>query len=175
MSKHGVRLVPGADGSFELIFDDTPFGRSLERKTVPIGDKLRQTYVAVYDQKHNRQFYRDKVIDQYARIQSFKDECLIENIIKRYAGGDLSVLNRSQGMYGDFTAFPSDPRSAHDLIMRAKEVYDSVPEEEKSKAFDGSFEGFLATFGDNASLARYLESRVASTTTTEEVKSDGKE
>lgn len=172
-SKTGVHLIHDPDGSFHLEFDDTRLGRNMQRRVAASGSKLRQTYVAVYDPNHNRQFLPDKKIDQYARIQSFKEQCLIENIIKRCTGGDLTALNQMQGMYGDISEFPNDPRSMHDLLRRAKEVYDAVPKEERLSAFGGTFENFLATFGDNQSLDRYLQSRM--TNPTEEVPENGAE
>lgn len=174
MSKYGVRILPSDDGGFRLVFDSTPYGRALERHHAPAGDALRQTFVAKYDENHNRQFFKDKKIDQYARIQSFKEQCLIENIIKRCTGGDYSGLNRVQGMYGDISQMPMDPRSAHELLIRAREVYEKIGEEEKQRDFSGSFETFLGTFGDNQALDRYLKSRVKTETKTE-VPVDGKE
>lgn len=174
MSKYGVKLLPSQDGGFTLVFDDTPYGRALERHHAAVGGALRQTYVAVYDDNHNRQFTKDKKIDQYARIQSFKDQCLIENIIKRCAGGDYSGLGRMQGMYGDFSCIPTDPRTAHDVIIKAREVFDNLGEEERTSAFANDFETFLGTFGDNKALAEYIQSKRVTNTNTE-VPEDGKE
>lgn len=173
MSKSGVHLIHDEDGNFHLEFDDSPRGRAAQRHVAAVGSPLRQTYMAVYDSNHNRQFVEDKKIDQYARIQSFKDQCLIENIIKRCTGGDLTALNQVQGMYGDISGMPNDPRSMHDLLMRAKEMYETVPQEEQISDFGGSFENFLATFGDNQSLARYLQSRMKQPD--KEVPTDGAE
>lgn len=174
MSKHGVKLMPSEDGGFTLVFDDTPYGRALERHHAAVGGALRQTYIAAYDENHNRQFAKDKKIDQYARIQSFKEQCLIENIIKRCVGGDYSGLNRLQGMYGDFSCIPTDPRTAHDVIIKAKEVFDNLNAEERKQDFADDFENFLGTFSDNKALAEYIQSKRVTNTTTE-VPADGKE
>lgn len=173
LSKSGVHLIHDPDGNFHLEFDDTPKGRAMKRHVAASGQKLRQTYVATYDEGHNRVFHKDKQIDQYARIQSYKDQCLIENIIKRCVGGDMSVLNQAQGMYGDITAMPTDPRSMHDLLLRAKEVYERVPKEVQVSDFGGSFENFLGTFGDSQKLDRFIRSRM--NTKKEEVPADGTE
>lgn len=159
-SKTGVHLVSDGDGGFKLLFDDTRRGREAERRFAAGGSGLRQTYVATYDSNHNREFHKDKKIDQYARIQSYKEQCLIENIVKRCLGGDLSVLSQTRGMYGDITGLPSDPRAVYDVMNRAKEVYEKIPQEEKLRDFGGTFEGFLACFGDNQSLVEYLSKRV---------------
>lgn len=174
MSKHGVRLLPNKDGGYSLEFDNTPYGRALSRHHAAVGEPLRQTYIATYDDNHNRIFSKDKKIDQYARIQSFKDQCLIENIIKRCVGGDYSGLNRMQGMYGDFTGIPNDPRYAHDLLGRAKEVFDSLGAQERKSDFADDFETFLGTFGNNKALADYIQSKRVTSTETE-VPADGKE
>lgn len=174
MSKHGVRLFPDKNGGFSLEFDDSPYGRALSRHHAAVGAPLRQTYIATYDENHNRVFSKDKKIDQYARIQSFKDQCLIENIIKRCVGGDYSGLSRMQGMYGDFSGVPTDPRSAHDLIIKAKEVFDTLGEEERKTDFADDFETFLGVFGSNKALADYIQSKRV-VNVEKEVPTDGKE
>lgn len=155
-SKTGVRIVQDPDGSYHLEFANTPKGREAKRRAARAGSPFRDTYIAVYDNGHNRQFKREKQIDQYARIQSFKDQCLIENIIKRCLAGDETVLSVSPGFYGDISAFPSDPRSFHELLLKARSIYEAFPEEQKIEEFGGSFDAFLSTFGDGQSLEGYL-------------------
>lgn len=71
--------------------------------------------------------------DQYAITQSFKDECDINRIISRYQAGDISLLSRVQGLYSDFTGFPSDPTEMMQLGLLANSAWDNLDPEFKLK------------------------------------------
>ena len=71
--------------------------------------------------------------DQYAITQSFKDECDINRIIARYQAGDISVLSRVQGLYSDFTGFPSDPTEMMQLGSLANSAWENLDSEIKLK------------------------------------------
>lgn len=173
LSKTGVRLVKTEDG-YSVVFDNTIKGREAARSCAAVGDRLRTTFIAVFDKHQNRQFVREKDIDQYERIQSFKDQCLIENIIKRCLNGDPNALNVRNGFYGDFTSMPADARAFHEVLNNAKALFEGLSEEERQTEFGGSFENFLGTFGDNTRLDQYLQRRM-STNNGQEVNNDGQE
>lgn len=161
ISNSGVHLVSDGNGGFRLDFDDTRIGRAKKRYVAAVGEKTRQTFIAVNDSNNNRQFVPDKKIDQYARIQSFKDQCLIENIMRRCLNGDPSALNVRQGFYGDVSAFPRDLRGMYGVMEHAKEVFEGLSNEVKNDEFKGSFELFLDSFGDPANLERFMARYVA--------------
>lgn len=64
------------------------------------------------------------IISEY--INSFRDECLIENIIRRFNNGDLSALNRVQGAYIDSTQLPKDIHTANKMLNYAQTIYNSL-------------------------------------------------
>lgn len=172
LSKTGARLVKTEDG-YSVVFDNTIKGREAARNCAAVGSRLRTTFIAVFDKNQNRQFVREKDIDQYERIQSFKDQCLIENIIKRCLNGDSNALNVRNGFYGDFTSMPTDARAFHEVLNNAKALFEGLTEQERQAEFGGSFENFLSTFGDNSRLDQYLQRHLSNNT--QEVKNDGKE
>lgn len=59
--------------------------------------------------------------------QSFKDECDINNIMKRYnATGDISHLNMRMPEYGDFSS-PVDFQSALNTVMESEAMFADLP------------------------------------------------
>lgn len=163
----GIKLVQDDDGSFRLIADKPAGKRYLSCS----GSGDRQTFTAV-DKDGNRSFVPDRVIDQYAYIQSFKDECLIENIIKRAVGGDVTVLSKVQGQYGDFTETPTDLRGLFNVMNDAKGVFDALSEEEKAKYGD-NFDDFIGSFATAEGIMAFLQSQSPQVATpVEEVKTD---
>jgi phage internal scaffolding protein len=59
-------------------------------------------------------------------IQSFKDECDINTIMKRFeATGQVSHLNNRAPQFGDVDAF--DFRTAMDLVLDARAKFDALP------------------------------------------------
>jgi hypothetical protein len=84
--------------------------------------------------------------DIYQEIQSYAEECKIENIIARAAAGDTAALNQRQGMYGDFTNTPKNLAEAQNIILKLSAEFDSLPIEIKKK-FDNSKEKYVQEFG----------------------------
>lgn len=80
--------------------------------------------------------------DLYASIQSHKDSCDINLILKRYARGDVSALQKRQGMFGDFTDAPSSYAEALNSMIVAEQYFNSLPLETRAQ-FDHNFHRFL--------------------------------
>lgn len=85
-------------------------------------------------------------LNQQELIQSFKDECDVALLVKRYENGDASALARLQGVYMDTTSIPRDPTDAYNVVRKAHEIFDSFDESIKNR-FNNSFETFVSTFG----------------------------
>lgn len=80
--------------------------------------------------------------DLYASIQSHKDSCDINLILKRFARGDVSALQKRQGMFGDFTDAPSSYAEALNSMIIAEQYFNSLPLETRAQ-FDHNFHRFL--------------------------------
>lgn len=81
------------------------------------------------------------------KIASFEESCDIHTLIKRFNEGDLTALNKRQGMYGDFTNMPKNMAEMLQLQIDARIAFDSLDVETKKK-FDNDLNKFLATAGD---------------------------
>ena len=92
-------------------------------------------------------------LNQQELIQSFKDECDVALLVKRYENGDASALARLQGVYMDTTSIPRDPTDAHNLVRKAHEIFDNLDESVKSR-FGNSFETFITTFGVSSDIIK---------------------
>lgn len=75
--------------------------------------------------------------------QSFKDECDINNIMKRYEK-DLLLehVNRFQGRFGDFTG-AVEYHEACNIVMRAEEMFMALPATVRAR-FENDPAAFLA-------------------------------
>lgn len=86
--------------------------------------------------KHNIQEY----------IDSFEESCSLENIIARYANGDISALNVNVPNFGDFTEFPKTYAELLQLQIDSNNLYNSLPKEIKQK-FDNDVNKFFVMSG----------------------------
>ena len=84
----------------------------------------------------------------YAEIQSYKDSCDINKIVERYAAGEIDILNQIQGVYGDFSAAPTDLAESYRISRDLEYQFDRLPIEIKEK-FDNNFYVWLKSVGSN--------------------------
>ena len=116
----------------------------------PETSRLVTTYSLSFDENGNKKLVVKDVIDRYKVIQSFKDECDIENIVHRATiTGDYSILNRSDPLYGDFSDLPSDFMQLSNVMKNAEDLYKNS----FSEKFE-TFESFLDSF---SSQEKFLE------------------
>lgn len=129
---------------------DGPAFRSLlgphKRFHCPAGSRDADTFEIQIDKKGHKSLKWVGTHDIYQDIQSYKEECSIENIIARAAAGDLNALNRSQGFYADITESPKDLAEAQRNILKLSNTFDALPADIRAK-FDNSKEVFVNEFG----------------------------
>lgn len=80
----------------------------------------------------------------YDYIQSHKESVDINVILKRYAKGDVTALQRRQAMFGDFSDAPSTYAEALNSMILAEQYFNSLPLETRAK-FDHNFHRFLVS------------------------------
>lgn len=73
------------------------------------------------------------------------ESCDVNNIVSRFASGDISALQQVQGSYMDMVGMPSDLRGMHDMISNLENAFNSMSEDQR-KNFD-SFEDWLGSVG----------------------------
>ena len=82
----------------------------------------------------------------YERIQADLEQCKIENILKKVAMGDLTMLNQAEPMYVDATTMPKTLMEAQNLVIRMKDEFSKMPTEVKEK-FNNSAEQYVSEMG----------------------------
>lgn len=120
-----------------------------EVKMVPNspGNAIEKTYVQRYKKDGTPYLEESGTKNNVEIVRSFKDVCDYEKIIKRYRQtGDISLLQRSKGVYADMSDFPDSLIEAYDVIQRAQNVFYTLPVETK-EFYGNSFSRFLADFG----------------------------
>ncbi len=80
----------------------------------------------------------------YDYIQSFKESVDINVILKRFAKGDVTALQRRQAMFGDFSDAPATYAEALNSMIVAEQYFNSLPLETRAK-FNHNFHTFLVS------------------------------
>lgn len=122
----------------------TAFNRGSQRYFADPGRGIRDKMSVVVDNKGCRYLEKVGETDLYEYIQSHKDSVDLKQIIERCVlSGDVSMLQRMQGSYGDYVGIPGDLRSLEHLRMGAEDVYNALSDEIKAKiGFEEFLEGF---------------------------------
>ena len=124
----------------------TPYTRVGTHFYAPEGSRMAKEYEIKIDKKGHKVLTYVGEHDIYPEIQSYAEECKIENIIARAAAGDINALNARKTFYADVTDTPKDLADAQNQILKLKNGFDRLPAEIKEK-FDNSTEQFVMTFG----------------------------
>lgn len=107
------------------------------------GNPIKQLYSGSYNERGQVELKEDGTEDLYAYIQSFAESTDIHTILKRYQNGEVDVLEKVQGFYGDITEMPHTYAEALQRIADSEKVFMSLPVEVRAK-FGHSFSEFLA-------------------------------
>lgn len=122
-----------------------------ERFVQPSGSGVKQLYSPTFDKRGVMSLEPSGEEDLYGYIQSHADSCDIHVILKRFEQGDLSVMQRVQGVYGDFTQMPKTFAEALNTLIAAEQYFDSLPVDVRAK-FGHNFSQFIASM-DSTSFA----------------------
>lgn len=101
-----------------------PFSPSSDSSDPCISNPFSPPFLTAYGPKQrNRMFFNP---DTDRTKQSFKDECDINVIMRRYAAtGQVDHLNQRSPMYGEIPA--TDFMAAMQLVVEAKHQFDALP------------------------------------------------
>lgn len=108
------------------------------------GSRTKVLYSPVFDKKGVMHLSESGVHNLYAEIQSHKDSVDIHVLLKRYAAGEVDVLSRVQGAYGDFTVAPRTFAEALNAMIAAEQYFLSLPVEVRDK-YGHDFNRFIAS------------------------------
>lgn len=89
--------------------------------------------------------------DQGGAVQSFKEECDINNIMAKFQRtGALEWVQKYEGQYGDVTGVTFE--SAMQTVMKAQEMFDDLPSSVRDR-FANNPAAFLEFLGDEGNRA----------------------
>ena len=110
----------------------------------PKCDKIVPTYGEKIDKDGKVHVVETGKTNLYEKIQASKDDTLIYNILDRFAAGDVSVLQRHQGVYADLTDMPKTLAEAQQSLITAENYFNKLPLDVRAE-FNHSFSEFLAS------------------------------
>ena len=125
-----------------------PFFTRFERGNTfpaPTGNEFDKTYQIKIDKLGHKSLACTGKTNRYEKIQEFKDECLIENILIR-ATTDPSVLNARIGSYFDASEMPKTLAEFQQLYIDTINEFNQLPLETR-KLFNNSPEQYVAEYG----------------------------
>ncbi len=117
------------------------------------GNPIKQLYVGSYNERGQVELREDGTENLYDFIQSFAESTDIHAIMRRFENGEVDVLEKVQGFYGDVTDMPKTYAEALQRIADSEKVFMSLPVDVRAK-FGHSFSEFLAASNDADFLER---------------------
>ena len=117
------------------------------------GNPIKQLYAGSYNERGQVELKEDGTEDLYAYIQSFAESTDIHSILRRFENGEVDVLEKVQGFYGDITEMPHTYAEALQRIADSEKVFMSLPVDVRAK-FNHSFSEFLAASQNDDFLDR---------------------
>lgn len=97
--------------------------------------------------------------DNLMTKQSFKDECCINNIMKRYEKTGILPENYSTPQYGDFTDIP-DFQTMQNMVMEAQSNFMTLPAELRAQ-FNNNVADFMDFVSNPANQEQLYEMGLA--------------
>ncbi len=117
------------------------------------GNPIKQLYTGAYNEHGQVELKEDGTENIYDFIQSFAESTDIHAILRRFENGEVDVLEKVQGFYGDVTEMPKTYAEALQRIADSEKVFMSLPVDVRAK-FGHSFSEFLAASNDADFLER---------------------
>lgn len=119
-----------------------------EDYVTPAGSRTTPEYGYEVNKKGQKQLVITGQKNTWEEIQSYKEDCLIENILKRLAVGDMTDF-RPDGIYADTTQIPTNMIDAQKQIVMLENTWKKLPIEVREK-YDHSLETFISKAGEKS-------------------------
>lgn len=117
---------------------DTKFDERPRRMCSHVGEPVKKQFVGRYDYNGNVELVEEGIRNVYDEIQSYADECSMDNILRRFAAGDVSVLSKSQGVFVDASQLPEHFVDMCNLVADVERKFNLLPVEERA-AYENNF------------------------------------
>lgn len=98
-----------------------------------VGNPIVETFTGRYDQNGDLQLVCTGIENLYDKIQAEADACDMDNILRRFANGDISVLSQSQGVYADVSGAPMHFTDALNMVRSVEDAFNQMSAEEREK------------------------------------------
>lgn len=102
-------------------------------RSTAVGSRYYNEGRVIFSPDGNMSLEVGKERDRFTEIQSYKDSCDVNMIIKRYENGDQTALLRSNsGVYCDVSSMPKNIHEAVKLSRSVESMYNSMGDDVKS-------------------------------------------
>lgn len=108
----------------------------------PAGKGTRNIYIKKAADPEGKLIY-SHTEDVYEAIQLASRGCLVKDLVRRAESGDSNAVGDPSFDSCDITAAPSSLMEAQNRIIEARNIYDKMPQDVKSK-YNNNFSTFLA-------------------------------
>lgn len=108
------------------------------------GNPIHQLYKGQVDEDGVIRLVEAGVVNLYDEIQSHKDSCDINVLLKRYSNGEADILSQVQGVFADAVGMPKTYAELLNSVLQGEEMFNRLPVETKEK-FGFSFSQFMAS------------------------------
>ncbi|ALS03534.1 VP3 [Gokushovirus WZ-2015a] len=106
-------------------------GRFLPPEPSIPGSGLKELFIPFFDDDGHLEIKESGIFDRQEQIDSNAAACDISVLIARFEAGDITALNRRQGMFGDFTSAPDSYRQALEIIHSFNSAFDGLSPEQR--------------------------------------------
>lgn len=111
---------------------DTQFDKR-GRFYTSFGNPVVETYTGRYDKNGDLQLLKTGTENLYDKIQAEAAACDMDNILRRFANGDISVLSQSQGIYADVSGAPMHFTDALNMVRSVEEAFNQMSSDDREK------------------------------------------
>lgn len=98
-----------------------------------IGNPIVENFTGRYDQNGDLQLVCTGIENLYEKIQAEAAACDMDNILRRFANGDITVLSQSQGVYADVADVPMHFTDALNMVRSVEDAFNQMSAEEREK------------------------------------------
>lgn len=129
---------------------------SLNKKAANPGNPIYREARVVFSPDGNMKLEYGKERNRHNEIQSYKDSCDVNNIVRRYENGDQTALLRNNtGVYCDISQMPQNIHEAVKLSKSVDNLYNSLGSDVKQLYPDVM--SFTEAFSDVAHFDGFLK------------------
>lgn len=121
----------------------TPYDGNSMRTACSSGSPIVEEYATRLNKNGVKELYVKGTSNIQEKIQAQYEDTRIENIILKFVNGDMTVLNKRQGVYTDITEMPENIHEVQIMMENARNEWYNLPAEIKAD-FNNDIQQFTA-------------------------------